>query len=581
METSEADTLLVATTKGVKKLKNPYSLANMKTAFENIRAQIRANTIRTKGDISGTEVRASHYYIKFSPTTAEQEGKLKSDSTMFLADYPLDYDFTDEYLDNRPPLAEGEFSEYWVAVPVEKTLPKDVPYEVLEELYIPEEDPKFSSSATSSTHTERGKIQDSEDLLRHVLNEAYTLTGNEADLIQETPQDSTARYWIFGRKWTPSGTINIWDEAAGYTITTKRVFSHWEYYDCGGGSDFGEIDPILEPQKCRRAIYRNVSQRTRGKYVPLQGAQVLIRQWFTVRQGITDSRGHFRTRSIRGRARYILQWERYHYSIRSGAIGQAETRGIRTNHQQWNYNIKGGTAEYYGHIHRAALDYYYGSRFGLHSPPTNSLLKTQMKISAFTTDGRSSHIHQRRWIHLAQIYLKVWGKPSDQVYGVTIHELAHAARWALDKTSYNDLVWDGYISDAVLNGGRVGDVRTLETWATTVEILFALSRYRDALKQPKYKYGERNGLSTINFQLQTIASQNFYTSAGFDMIDNINQRSVYGSVYPLDRVSGYTAKQIEDGLRGAKGWLEWKNNIKARSSNPTEKYLDELFNNWK
>ena len=48
----------------------------------------------------------------------------------------------------------------------------------------------------------------------------------------------------------------------------------------------------------------------------------------------------------------------------------------------------------------------------------------------------------------------------------------------------------------------------------------------------------------------------------------------------LDRVSGYTVKQLEDGLRGAKSWTDWRNNIKARHNNSTESFVDELFNNW-
>lgn len=74
--------------------------------------------------------------------------------------------------------------------------------------------------------------------------------------------------------------------------------------------------------------------------------------------------------------------------------------------------------------------------------------------------------------------------------------------------------------------------------------------------------------------------ENFYTSAGFDMIDNINQRDNYGSAFPIDHVNGYTIKQLEDGLIGAKSWIDWRNNIKATSNNPTEIFVDELFNNW-
>ncbi len=261
---------------------------------------------------------------------------------------------------------------------------------------------------------------------------------------------------------------------------------------------------------------------------------------------------------------------------------QAETRGPNVKKQAWNHNIKGGDDEYHGMIHTAAHIYYYGNRFGLTSPPTNATLKKQMKIAAREQNGTSSHVHKRRFIHLAQIHIKEWGEESQQVFGTTIHELAHAAHWNMDRNAYNNLIWDGYISDEVFNNAHPGDVRTLETWATTVEILFALNRYKDMFSQPNYEYNEGN------FQRRTIngcGSCDFYTSAGYDMIDNINQRTHpdfgNGSVlFRVDRVSGYTVKQLEDGLRGAKSWTEWRNNIKARHNNTTENFVDELFNNW-
>ncbi|MFV0379085.1 MAG: hypothetical protein ACK5JD_17480 [Mangrovibacterium sp.] len=169
---------------------------------------------------------------------------------------------------------------------------------------------------------------------------------------------------------------------------------------------------------------------------------------------------------------------------------------------------------------------------------------------------------------------KEWGSKSHKVFGTTIHELAHAAHWNMDKNSYNNLVWDGYVSDAILNDQNPGDVRTLETWATTVEIIFALDRYKNKFSQPSYEYYYQN------WQARTIAENNFYTSAGYDMIDNANQRSLYGLAYPSDRVNGYTVKQLEQALRGATSWNTWKNNIKGGSSNPTSVYLDELFSNW-
>lgn len=124
--------------------------------------------------------------------------------------------------------------------------------------------------------------------------------------------------------------------------------------------------------------------------------------------------------------------------------------------------------------------------------------------------------------------------------------------------------------------------RLLETWATTVEIMFAIERYRDLYNQPDYEYEKKyDGIpNTGNSQYQTIAEENHYTSAGYDMIDNFNQRSDYGNAYPADRVSGYSITQLENALINAKSWWQWKDNIKNHYNNPSEQYLNELFNNW-
>ena len=372
LENSQNEISTIDYSEGAKKLENPYTVEIMQKAFENIKTKLDSKQISAKSTstISNLEITASHYYIKFKPETEEQEGIIKRDTTMFLSDYPLDWEFTDEYLENRPELQEDKFPEYWVAVPIDKTLPRNVPYEILEELYIPEDDPIFNSEteASRTSSTKKGAINNNEDLLRHLLNEAYKLTGNLDDLLEDTKSQSNKNAkstnakccWIFGSKWYPSGTLKIWDDNAGKTSTTTRVFSHWEYYICSTGITVPDIAiPKITPSElCKRAVYKYVTDTIQGKYVPFVGAQVLMRQWFTVRQGITNQNGYFKTGSVRGKARYIIQWERYHYSIRSGWFGQAETRGPKLKKQAWNHNIKGGKAEYYGHIHRASHNYF-------------------------------------------------------------------------------------------------------------------------------------------------------------------------------------------------------------------------------
>ena len=50
--------------------------------------------------------------------------------------------------------------------------------------------------------------------------------------------------------------------------------------------------------------------------------------------------------------------------------------------------------------------------------------------------------------------------------------------------------------------------------------------------------------------------------------------------YPIDHVEGYTLKQLEDALKNANSMKQWKENIKSKYYNKTEKYLDELFANY-
>lgn len=297
-----------------------------------------------------------------------------------------------------------------------------------------------------------------------------------------------------------------------------------------------------------------------------------MRQWFTVRQGITDRNGRFSTGSVRGKAKYVIQWERAPYSIRNGSIFQAVTKGPMVKDKAWNHNVKGGDDEYHGMIHTAAHAYFYGNRFGLYPPDWR-----HVRIAARETDplgfGSSfSHARAELTYGLApQIHVKAYRKPSDEVFGTTIHELAHGTHSVVDRISYDSVVRNAFasFSESKRNNSR----RLIETWARTVEIMFTVNRYKKKFGISEYQY------NYINYQYRKISAENHYTSAGWDMIDNVDQ-SAYGTGYPVDRVSGYTIKQLELALIGAKSWEQWRDNIK-KYENETSRYLNELFANWR
>jgi hypothetical protein len=506
-------------------LKNPYTVQNMTIALERLKS---AQSSKYFNDFN---IKPSHLYLKFIPKNAEEEALLKLDSTIHYFDYRLDAEYREGFLENRTS-DKDSIPDYYAAIAVDHKLP-DVHYEVISELYIPEQDPYFSDIKDYRDYEVTGTINNKTDLFNNLLYQAFEQTGNTEELLSENPP-STSGKWIFGSKWYPSGTIRVNDDILGV--------------------------------------------------VPVTGAQVLMRQWFTVAQGITDGNGNFSTSSVRGKAKYVIQWERYNYSIRNGSIFQAEMKGPNVKNQSWSPVIDGGEDEYHALIHQAAHDYYYGYRFGLHSPPENNHFYSfghqhQVKIAARKTAPwgvPSSYSHIRSEITFglsAQVHIKAYGKKSDRIYGTTIHELSHALHSVIDRGSYNDICLDAFLSNdsAVRNRNR----RLLETWPTTVEILMTLHRYQSIRAYAVYFDNGSN-----NYQNRTIAAENHYTSGGYDMIDHLGQSGLYGIGYPVDRVSDYTAPQLEQALIGARNWTQWRDKIKNNYNNPTKIYLDELFNNW-
>nr|WP_314490423.1 hypothetical protein [uncultured Chryseobacterium sp.] len=509
-------------------LENPYSTENMTAVFLKLKDNNPQSAV-----FKEVKVHTTHQYLKFSPENEEEVGLLKSDSTIHYFDYRLDAEYKDEFLANRSPDADS-IPVYYTAVPVGMSLP-DVKYEVLSDLYIPEQDPYFSDIKDYDEYEVKGKVENKTDLFNNLVYYAFEKTGNEEELLTEnaTPQ---AR-WIFGSKWRPSGSVRVQDDIAGVR--------------------------------------------------PVTGAQILMRQWFTVDSGITDGNGNFQTGTVRGKARYVIQWERYHYSVRDGSIFQAETHGPNVKQQSWHPLLSGGKDEYHALIHQAAHDFYYGNRFGLISPPMNNHFynfgrQSQIKIAARLTNSgpTSSYSHVRSEITFglsAQIHIKDYGKSSDQVYGTTIHELSHALHSVKDRFSYDNIVRDSFL--AFNSQVRKRNRRLLESWPTAVEILMTLERYR--VRYNLQNYSVYQNLDYRNYQNRSIAIENLYTSGIYDMTDIVNQRASFGNTFPIDRVNGYTIKELENALPGARYWNDYRDKVKAMYPNKaTRPFVDELFANW-
>ncbi|HMM11622.1 MAG TPA: hypothetical protein PKE03_05965 [Bacteroidales bacterium] len=325
-----------------------------------------------------------------------------------------------------------------------------------------------------------------------LVYEALRITDNLGD-------DKTAK----SGPWTPAGTMRVWDD----TLNT---------------------------------------------FVPIVGLEVRARRWFTTYKGTTNENGYYICNGTFDReANYSLQFERYDFEIRDGWLSTANINGPKKK-GQWSLDMGSGKEKFWATIFRATHHYYYQNIQGLRRPPQNSFWNTQLKLRAVyeTNSSNGTHCASCRFLGLGSA-IKIYNpqNSSMQIYGTTIHEIAHASHWKMDPATYNCQ----YDSDCWINC-CTGDLKVSESWARGVQWVLTGMVYppNSMGNYPTYNFGN-------------------YTGVVQDMIDGIEG---------YDQVTGYTIRQIEDALIGQLTWNAWRDNIKNLYNNATENNLDALFAYW-
>jgi len=349
------------------KLENPYSVENMQKALGNLKSSKVSAKSSSGNDI---EITTTHLYLRFKPNNEDELNILKADSTFVLYDYPLDYEIKENGYFYKDPEVTGDQPTYqYCAIPVDKKLPDGLEHELLANLFIPDED---SDDGTDSKTSSKSY---SPDLVDALVDEALRITNNLDENSTKGKSSLAARR----SKWTPAGTIKVWDDVL-------------------------------------------------NTFIGVEGVQVRARRWFTTHRGFVNADGSY---SCDGRfrrdANYSIDWERYEFALQDGWLNGATYNGpkIRGN---WDLNLKDDKQEYYATIFRAAHHYYYKEIKGLRRPPQNSFWRTQLKIRAYLENERSNHKEERRFLG-SQIHMKAYERSSQEIYETTIHELAHASHW--------------------------------------------------------------------------------------------------------------------------------------------------------
>ena len=190
------------------KIPNPYSIENMRLAYENL-------LTKTAGQENKIVLRATHHYIKFIPKCERDLIEIQSLEDLDLFLYPLDHEVSDGRIDVDPKYSVNGFQHRWSYVPVDYGLSDlKCEYEVLYDIYSPMDDIQTKNLSSS--------------LCEELEKEAYRICGLELEVMPITKAS----------KVTPSGRITFWDNhigayvgCEGLSIQAVRL-THSSYGHC-------------------------------------------------------------------------------------------------------------------------------------------------------------------------------------------------------------------------------------------------------------------------------------------------------------------------------------------------------------
>ena len=163
-------------------------------------------------------------YVRFLPQDSAQFKKLMTDTTLTLFDFPLDYEIiqTGEYY--HDPTVAGDYTWLYTRVSKDYVFPKDIRYEILEELFIMENSPYYSEEIVDETSILKAKSiykTGMNDLLRTIEAIAFFNSGYQYGKIKdEIAQSGMQKLKVAIKKtflwktwyeynYYPSGHINV------------------------------------------------------------------------------------------------------------------------------------------------------------------------------------------------------------------------------------------------------------------------------------------------------------------------------------------------------------------------------------
>jgi hypothetical protein len=504
----------ISTSQGGVQLQNPYKTSLMASAY----TQVKQNN----PNFPDLYVRTTHLYVKVTPADSLQIEALSCDSLIELYNYPLDRSFKPEddpevmFEPTEAELKMGIMHSQYACIPVGYNFPQNIPYEILDELYVPELDPRIND--------ENGIMDMYDEVTDSLEVRAFNMTGN--DIEEEQTENMTQGRGVTmerrHRKFNPKGRATRIDDEFN-TATTQ---------------------------------------------IPIHGVKVRARRWFNTKSTFTDANGNYQiTYRFRRPVNYSIDWSQRDFQMRNTNLflRPARYKGPKRR-GDWNVHFSRQVNErqlHFSVIFQAAHDYYYNKQVDIRTPPTRHLYR-KLQISAMKrTQSASGHAGDYSSFLGNAIRIFNPGQLTQFTYGVTIHELAHASHWRMNNIPF-------YCIRKVVK----------ESWARAVETIFTSQRYRNyGLAGYVYRFEFQGtpsndpnviaGYTQIGIDLADERNQRFIRP---------NRNPADDHLFADDNVTGFTLRQVEDALVNARTLEHWRDALLNMNTGVRGADINNLFN---
>jgi len=532
-----------------KELKIPFTVENMQKAYDNVLKYRRNKDNQYQRNASEDyQISTTHYYYRFLPKDSTELKQIVNDSILAVSDTPFHYEVDvegDKYRDET--VQDTTMTWYYSVLPKDYPLPSNIDAEKIANLHFTPED-EIGDTPTSA---ELQKI----DLFYDINLEALKISEN----LKETDLEEL-KFYI-----TDANGIQ---QSITYQQTKNLEIGYDDLV-----IDFDEISLLERRRKWNPHGKITVEEDALTKLgaqstVGVMGANVRVRKWgfLVIKQATTDVNGNFQTSDTR--TRYVTYSVYFHshpfFTVKAGTIfWNARYRSThRYDRSGWFQHFAlGGRSHFYSLVQNAAFDYYTRvvPNYGLQRP------SSWISISAKYNSNGSSH-NIAGWIFIASEVQIRRGtgtnyRGSDGIYASTVHELTHAGHRRLDTGMFS-----------ILHQGNKERLLMKESWAEGVETKVTNDRYSTLFSG---YLNSNNGWRGYR-QFSSVSEMNEYTPMVTDLIDSFNQRTA-STLYPLDRVNGYTLNQIQSSLNNCRELDCWEYKLRNDYINNSEQFLDDIF----